>query len=319
MSGFRYIGKDTPRPEGGDKAGGKAYYVHDLERPGMLFGKIKFSDHAHARIVHIDTTKAERLPGVRAVLTGYNTPEIRIGFLKDNFALKRDKVRQFRDEVAAVAAIDPDVAAEAVDLIEVEYAKNLCRRLGVEWHYVPMDALAYIGGSMVDVRVPFEDAVLHNDLPSHFMPGRNLMFVMYAASWGFANGINDVVVGVSQVPLPGLPDCRRSAMTALEVLLDIGIEADILIQTPLIDLTKPEIWDLAWSFGPEAVDSGGRPTSSGTIRVYTCQTRLNPPSLGRVARNERGGVIARVRVDPLPENSLEARFRPSPGRVKKDM
>ena len=50
-----------------------------------------------------------------------DTPEIRIGFIKDNFALKRDKVRQFRDEVAAVAATDPDIAAEAIDLIRVEY------------------------------------------------------------------------------------------------------------------------------------------------------------------------------------------------------
>ena len=121
MSGYRYIGHDTERPEAADKATGRAHYIHDLERPGMLFGKIKFSDHAHARIKRIDTSKAERVPGVRAVLTGANTPEVRIGFLRDNFALKRDKVRQFRDEVAAVAAIDPDIAQEAVDLIEVEY------------------------------------------------------------------------------------------------------------------------------------------------------------------------------------------------------
>jgi len=121
MSGFRYIGHDTPRPEAGDKAAGKAYYIHDLERPGMLHGKIKFSDHAHARIKRIDTSKAERVAGVKAVLTGYNTPEIRLGLLRDNFALKRDKVRQFRDEVAAVAALDPEIAAEAVELIEVEY------------------------------------------------------------------------------------------------------------------------------------------------------------------------------------------------------
>jgi len=77
--------------------------------------------YAHARIKHIDTRKAEQLPGVRAVVTGYNTPEIRIGFIKDNVALKRDKVRQYRDEVAAVAATDPEIAQEAIDLIEVEY------------------------------------------------------------------------------------------------------------------------------------------------------------------------------------------------------
>jgi xanthine dehydrogenase molybdenum-binding subunit len=87
----------------------------------MLYGKIKFSDYAHARIKRIDTSRAERLPGVRAVITAYNTPEVRIGFLRDNFALKKDKIRQFRDEVAAVAAIDPDIAEEAVELIHVEY------------------------------------------------------------------------------------------------------------------------------------------------------------------------------------------------------
>jgi xanthine dehydrogenase molybdenum-binding subunit len=118
---FRHIGHDTPRPDAGAKAAGTALYIHDIERPGMLHGKIKFSEHAHARIRSIDTSRASRLPGVRAVITAYDTPEVRIGYLRDNFALKRDKVRQFRDEVAAVAAIDPDIAAAAVDLIEVEY------------------------------------------------------------------------------------------------------------------------------------------------------------------------------------------------------
>ncbi|MEJ2589229.1 MAG: xanthine dehydrogenase family protein molybdopterin-binding subunit [Deltaproteobacteria bacterium] len=121
MTQFSFIGTEMARPDAPDKAAGRAIYIHDLERPGMLFGKIKFSEYAHARIKHIDTRKAEQLPGVRAVVTGYNTPEIRIGFIKDNVALKRDKVRQYRDEVAAVAATDPEIAQEAIDLIEVEY------------------------------------------------------------------------------------------------------------------------------------------------------------------------------------------------------
>jgi len=121
MRELRYIGHEAARPEAPDKAAGKALYIHDIERPGMLHGKIKFSDHAHARILSIDTSKAEKLPGVRAVITAFNTPQVRVGFLRDNVALKKDKVRQYRDEVAAVAAIDPDIAAEAVDLIEVEY------------------------------------------------------------------------------------------------------------------------------------------------------------------------------------------------------
>jgi CO/xanthine dehydrogenase Mo-binding subunit len=118
---FRHIGKETPRPDARDKATGRAAYIHDLERPGMLYGKVKFSEHAHARILHIDTSAAERLPGVRAVITAEDTPLVRFGFLQDNVALKRDKVRSFRDELAAVAAIDPDIAAEAVERIRVEY------------------------------------------------------------------------------------------------------------------------------------------------------------------------------------------------------
>ena len=121
MNNFRYIGKETRRPDAPDKAAGKAHYIHDLRHPGMLYGKIKFSDHPHARIKHIDTSKAERLNGVRAVITSNNSPEVRLGFLRDNFALKKDKVRQYRDEIAAVAAIDPDIAEEAVELIKVEY------------------------------------------------------------------------------------------------------------------------------------------------------------------------------------------------------
>ncbi|MGB2763171.1 MAG: xanthine dehydrogenase family protein molybdopterin-binding subunit [Candidatus Aminicenantaceae bacterium] len=121
MTNFHYIGKEASRPDGPDKAAGKAVYIQDLQRPGMLYGKIKFSDFPHARIKHIDTSKAERLTGVRAVITATNTPEIRLGFLRDNFALKKDKVRQYRDEIAAVAAIDPEIAEEAIELIKVEY------------------------------------------------------------------------------------------------------------------------------------------------------------------------------------------------------
>jgi len=121
VSELLHIGRAVPRPDAADKLGGKAEYIHDIIRPGMLFGEIKFSDHAHARIKHIDVSRARSLPGVRAVITANDVPEVRIGFLGDNFALKKGKVRQFRDEIAAVAAIDPDVAREAVDLIDVEY------------------------------------------------------------------------------------------------------------------------------------------------------------------------------------------------------
>ncbi len=121
MAEYLYVGKGVPRTAEVDKVTGRAVYINDLKRPGMLYGKIKYSEYAHARIKHIDTSKAKRLPGVRAVLTGYDIPDVRVGFLKDQVVLKKDKVRQFRDEVAAVAAISPEIAEEACELIEVEY------------------------------------------------------------------------------------------------------------------------------------------------------------------------------------------------------
>ncbi|MBW1976360.1 MAG: xanthine dehydrogenase family protein molybdopterin-binding subunit [Deltaproteobacteria bacterium] len=121
MSEYLYVGKSTPRTIETDKVTGRAVYISDLRRPGMLFGKILYSRYAHAKIKGIDTSKAEKLQGVRAVLTGRDIPEVRVGFLKDQTVLKKDVVRQFRDEVAAVAATSPEIAEEALGLIEVEY------------------------------------------------------------------------------------------------------------------------------------------------------------------------------------------------------
>lgn len=115
-----YIGKPHARVDK-EKVTGKAAYINDIKLPRMLYGKILYSERPHARILNIDTSRAERLPGVRAVLTGFNTPDVRVGFLGDQTPLKKDKVRQFRDEVAAVAAVDEDTAEEAISLIKVEY------------------------------------------------------------------------------------------------------------------------------------------------------------------------------------------------------
>ena len=120
MEELKVVGKPFPKKDAYEKATGRAIYIHDLKLPGMLYGKILYSRYPHARIVKIDTSRAERLPGVKAVLTGYNIPEIRFGFYKDNTPLKKDKVYAMRDEVAAVAATDPEIAEEALSLIEVE-------------------------------------------------------------------------------------------------------------------------------------------------------------------------------------------------------
>jgi len=121
MSGLSSVGKRIPKIDAVDKATGRTQYIQDLKLPGMLYGKILYSKFPHARIVKIDTSKAKALPGVRAVITGEDIPEIKMGVYKDNRPLKVGKVRSYRDEVAAVAATDLQTAEEALSLIEVIY------------------------------------------------------------------------------------------------------------------------------------------------------------------------------------------------------
>ncbi len=121
MTAYACVGRPLPKADGIEKITGRTVYMHDFKLPGMLHGRIKYADRASARIVSIDTAEAERVPGVRAVITAHNTPEVRFGFLKDNTALKKDRVRQYRDEIAAVAATTPEAAEEAVGKIRVVY------------------------------------------------------------------------------------------------------------------------------------------------------------------------------------------------------
>jgi len=121
MQNLCSVGKSVPKLDAVDKATGRAQYIQDLKLPGMLYGKILYSKFPHARISKIDTSRARALPGVRTVITGDDCPEIKMGFYKDNRPLKAGKVRSYRDEVAAVAATDPDIAEEALSLIEVLY------------------------------------------------------------------------------------------------------------------------------------------------------------------------------------------------------
>jgi 4-hydroxybenzoyl-CoA reductase alpha subunit len=127
MDKYNIIGTSVPRTHVKDKATGNALYTDDMKLPGMLHGRLLRSPYAHARILNIDTSKAEALPGVKCVITGADLPDVTFGNWRlfpdtqDEYALEKEKVRFIGDEVAAVAAIDKDIAEEALDLIKVDY------------------------------------------------------------------------------------------------------------------------------------------------------------------------------------------------------
>jgi 4-hydroxybenzoyl-CoA reductase subunit alpha len=160
MSDYRILNTRAPRVDAVEKVTGKAVYTDDLRRPGVLTAAILHSPLAHARILNIDTSRAERLPGVKAVVTHREAGTSPYGVSPARFdetIFCHDKVRYVGDEIAAVAAVDLDTALEAVDLIKVDfeelpvvldgrtamdqgqpqlhemYEKNVCAQ--VHWHF----------------------------------------------------------------------------------------------------------------------------------------------------------------------------------------
>jgi CO/xanthine dehydrogenase Mo-binding subunit len=119
---YNAVGRALGRVEGPAKVSGQATYAADIRLPGMVWGKALRSPLPHARLVRVDTSAAERLPGVLAVLTARDLPDVLIGRrVYDMLVLARERVRFIGEKVAVVAAVDPDVAEEALTRIEVEY------------------------------------------------------------------------------------------------------------------------------------------------------------------------------------------------------
>jgi CO/xanthine dehydrogenase Mo-binding subunit len=122
MSELKVVGTAVPRAEGSDKVSGRTLYAADVNLPGTLWAKILRSPHPHARILNIDVSKAQRIRGVKAILTGSEVQGHLIGKqIRDMPVLCWDRVRFVGDRVAAVAAESLDAAQEAVNVIDVDY------------------------------------------------------------------------------------------------------------------------------------------------------------------------------------------------------
>src|SRR5438552_13904309 len=123
MTEFSIIGKSIAMVDAAGKTTGAGKYTDDLCLPGMLVGKILHSPYPHARIKRIDTSRAERLDGIVAVVTGKDAPTpygiLPVGH--DEHALALDNVRYVGDNLACVAAVSEDIAEKALELIDVEY------------------------------------------------------------------------------------------------------------------------------------------------------------------------------------------------------
>ncbi len=129
------------------------------------------------------------------------------------------------------------------------FAPQWADRLGQD-HLLPLPALASIGGTALigDGAIKMEA----NNLPSSFVPGRNLLFLTYGAALAYRRGLGTLVGGMCETDFSGYPDCRRATLDALAQAINLGMESDIAIETPLMALTKAQTWALAHKLGGDA-------------------------------------------------------------------
>ncbi len=135
--------------------------------------------------------------------------------------------------------------------VELACAVEVARRAGVRQHRtITVDSLKQLGGNTLtgDTGAAL-GASGAGGLPNTFVPGRNLLFMTLAAAWAWQLGTRDLVTGVCQTDYSGYPDCRADTMVALQQALRLGLEAEVVIHTPLMHLSKADSVRLAQAEG----------------------------------------------------------------------
>ena len=177
--------------------------------------------------------------------------------------------------------------------IELDFAAAVATAASVPHTVLPIDTFAALGGdALTDASVPVDDFAEGDtgELPTTFVPGRNLVFLTFAAALAWRRGIGHIVTGVAQTDYSGYPDCRAETMAALQQCLRLGMESDVELHTPLMHLSKAETVQLAIEVG--ALDA--------MALTHTCYRGERPPCgtcpacVLRAAGFERAGVA-----DPL--------------------
>ena len=151
--------------------------------------------------------------------------------------------------------------------IELDCARKIARFAGVSNTVLPIDTFAALGGNALTdstVAVRSRDA---GALPATFVPGRNLIFLTFAAAYAWPRDIRDLVTGVAQTDYSGYPDCRQETLDALSKALYLGMERNYSIHAPLMHLTKKDTVLLAQKLG-------ALPAMKLT---HTCYEGVRPP------------------------------------------
>jgi len=151
--------------------------------------------------------------------------------------------------------------------VELDCARDICQRFGFAQEVVHIDTFAQLGGnSLTDPTMEVKPQRIR-DLPATFVPGRNLVFLTFAAAWAWKRGIDDLVTGTGEADYSGYPDCRESTLKSLEQTLNLGMEGAFRIHAPLTHLSKADTVRLASRTG----------ALEALAYSHTCYNGAQPP------------------------------------------
>lgn len=153
--------------------------------------------------------------------------------------------------------------------IELQCAQKVAETAGVPHRCLPINTFTALGGDaltdpLIDVHADVDST---SSLPNTFVPGRNLVFLTFAAAWAWPRRIQHLVTGVSQTDYSGYPDCREDTIQSLQRTLQSGMESDVTIHTPLMHLSKKETVELAIKL--DALEA--------MADTHTCYNGMRPP------------------------------------------
>ncbi len=153
--------------------------------------------------------------------------------------------------------------------VELDCVRELTALTGIDNRVLPIDTFAAIGGdALTDSEIAVCSEVTEKSgLPNTFVPGRNLIFLSYAAAFAYQRGIDNIVAGVAQTDYSGYPDCREETIKAMEKTLNLGMDSEFRIHTPLMHLSKRETVELADKLG----------AMPAMAMTHTCYNGQRPP------------------------------------------
>ena len=133
---------------------------------------------------------------------------------------------------------------------EVELARELARKAGVSFDVMDVSFIGHLGkNSLTDTSIRMDEEKSEGSFPNTFVPGRNLFFLSIAAVYARERGISHMVTGVSQTDFSGYPDCRDAFIKSLNVTLNLAMDEQFVIHTPLMWIDKAQTWALADELG----------------------------------------------------------------------